>query len=87
MNYAMCYGQNFPFGSGVIEAIFKTLASQRLKCSRMRWRYEGSQTILTFRALNHSDLVDQARKIVADKYQNFVNAANDDDTLPLFDVA
>ena len=85
--YKEIKAQNLPIGSGVVEAICKTLVTQRLKCSGMRWDYEGGQAILTFRALSHSDLFDQAWSIINKKYHFYVNAANDNETLPLFDAA
>jgi hypothetical protein len=51
MPYADLRAQNLPIGSGVVEAACKTLVSQRLKRSGMRWRHTGGQAILTFRAL------------------------------------
>jgi hypothetical protein len=46
---------SLPIGSGVVEAACKTLASQRLKRSGMRWRQPGGQAILTLRALIQSE--------------------------------
>ena len=51
---------NFPIGSGVVEAACKTLVSQRLKRSGMRWRTAGGQAILTFRALCQSERFERA---------------------------
>jgi hypothetical protein len=48
MPYARLRAQNLPIGSGIVEAACKTLASQRLKRSGMRWRQVGGQAILTF---------------------------------------
>jgi hypothetical protein len=39
-----------PIGSGVTEAAAKTLFTQRLKLSGMRWSKEGAQVILNLRA-------------------------------------
>jgi hypothetical protein len=41
MRYAELRAHNLPIGSGVVEAAWKTLVSQRLKRSGMRWRTEG----------------------------------------------
>ena len=38
MRYSDLRAQNLPIGSGVVEAACKTLVSQRLKRSGMRWR-------------------------------------------------
>lgn len=59
MDYARMTDQALPIGSGIIEAACKTLVTQRLKCSGMRWRHEGGQAILTFRALIQSDRFDR----------------------------
>jgi hypothetical protein len=45
MRYADLRAHNLPMGSGVVEAACKTLVSQRLKRSGMRWRTEGGQAI------------------------------------------
>ena len=51
MRYAQAKSCNLPIGSGVVEAACKTLATQRMKRSGMRWRHAGGQAILTLRAL------------------------------------
>lgn len=38
MRYAQAQAQNLPIGSGVVEAACKTLATERMKRSGMRWR-------------------------------------------------
>jgi hypothetical protein len=40
-----------PIGSGVTEAACKTVYTQRLKLSGMRWKKPGAQTILTLRVI------------------------------------
>jgi hypothetical protein len=55
MGYAALRAASLPIGSGVVEAACKTLASQRLKRSGMRWRPPGGQAILTLRALVQSE--------------------------------
>ena len=50
MRYADLQARNLPIGSGVVEAAWKTLVSQRLKRAGMCWRTEGGQAILTFPA-------------------------------------
>ena len=55
MMYADAQRQGLPIGSGVVEASCKTLATQRLKNSGMRWSDRGAQAILTLRALRQSD--------------------------------
>ena len=43
MHYAAARAKHLPIGSGVTEAACKTLVTQRLKCSGMRWKTEGGQ--------------------------------------------
>jgi hypothetical protein len=49
MQYAEYRAQGLPIGSGVVEAACKTLVTQRMKQSGMRWGEEGGQAILTIR--------------------------------------
>jgi hypothetical protein len=69
MRYAGYHNQNLPVGSGVVEAACKTLVTQRMKRSGMRWRPEGGQAILTLRSLAQSDRFDQAWALLAATYQ------------------
>jgi hypothetical protein len=69
MPYARLRAQNLPIGSGVVEAACKTLVSQRLKRSGMRWRAAGGQAILTLRALCQSDRFDRAWSLLAATYK------------------
>ena len=69
MPYARLQAQNLPIGSGVVEAACKTLVSQRLKRSGMRWRQAGGQAILTFRALCQSNRFDRAWSLLAATYK------------------
>jgi hypothetical protein len=47
MRYAELKAKGFPIGSGVVEAACKTLVTQRLKLSGMRWSCAGAQAVLT----------------------------------------
>jgi hypothetical protein len=51
MRYAEYRRLGVPIGSGVTEAACKTVYSQRLKLSGMRWKKAGAQTILTLRVI------------------------------------
>ena len=51
MRYRDLSEQGFAIGSGVVEAACKTLVTQRLKRSGMRWCIHGGQAVLTVRAL------------------------------------
>ena len=46
MGYAEAKDQGLPIGSGVVEATCKTLVTERLKRSGMRWSERGGQAIL-----------------------------------------
>ena len=72
MQYAKAKEQNLPIGSGVVEAACKTLATQRLKRSGMRWRHPGGQAILTLRALAHSERFDRAWSLLSNTYRKTV---------------
>ncbi|MDE0527886.1 MAG: hypothetical protein OXH85_04240 [Truepera sp.] len=58
--YADIQARHLPIGSGIVEAACKTLVTQRLKRSGMRWRHAGGQAVLTLRALMQSSRFDQA---------------------------
>jgi hypothetical protein len=73
MRYAEAQTHNLPIGSGVVEAACKTLATQRLKRSGMRWRHHGGQAILTLRALHQSDRFAQAWTLLSDTYKRTVD--------------
>jgi hypothetical protein len=69
MPYAETAAKNLPIGSGVVEAACKTLATQRMRRSGMRWRRDGGQAILTLRALAQSDRFDRGWALLAQTYQ------------------
>jgi len=73
MCYASLRAQNLPIGSGVVEAACKTVVSQRLKRSGMRWRVAGGQAILTFRALCQSERFERAWPLLVGTYQREVH--------------
>jgi hypothetical protein len=52
--------QGVPLGSGVTEAGCKTVFTQRLKLSGMRWQKAGAQAILNLRVLQLSDVWEDA---------------------------
>jgi len=72
MRYARVQAQNLPIGSGVVEAACKTLATQRMKRSGMRWRHAGGQAILTLRALQQSARFERAWKLLSSAYKRTV---------------
>ena len=70
MQYAGFRAQGLPIGSGVTEAACKTVFTQRLKLSGMRWSKAGAQVILNLRVVLLSGVWD----IV---YQALVTSYND----------
>ena len=49
MRYHALKEEGIAIGSGVVEAANKTLVTQRMKRSGMRWPIVGGQAVLTFR--------------------------------------
>ncbi|AMO58831.1 ISKra4 family transposase [Endozoicomonas montiporae CL-33] len=82
MNYAEHLSHNLPIGSGVIEATCKTLVTQRMKCSGMRWRHPGGQGILTARSLIQSGMFDNGWKLLAVTYCAKVTEVGMDNVIP-----
>lgn len=72
MRYASAAERGLPIGSGVVEAACKTLVTQRMKRSGMRWRDAGGQAILTFRGLIQSERFDHGWKLLASTYRQDV---------------
>ncbi|MCY4502410.1 MAG: hypothetical protein OXE57_12705, partial [Alphaproteobacteria bacterium] len=60
MRYRNLTDRGVAIGSGVVEAANKTLVTQRMKRSGMRWRIRGGQAVLTVRALIKSGRFDRA---------------------------
>ena len=69
MDYADAAARSLPIGSGVVEATCKTLATQRMKRSGMRWRHPGGQAILTLRALVQSHRFEHAWTLLSATYR------------------
>ena len=72
MKYAELQAKKLPIGSGVVEAACKTLVTQRMKRSGMRWRHEGGQAVLTLRALVQSERFDRAWDMLGATYKKNV---------------
>ena len=64
MHYDQYRRLGIPLGSGVTEAGCKTVYTQRLKLSGMRWKKEGAQHILQLRVLRLSCVWHQAYRRV-----------------------
>jgi hypothetical protein len=70
MNYAAYRRLGIPLGSGVTEAGCKTVYTQRLKLSGMRWQKAGAQRILQLRVLRLSGVWDEAyRRVLGEMKQ------------------
>ncbi len=69
MDYASYLQQGLPIASGVIEATCKTLVTQRMKCSGMRWGMLGGQAILTLRSVIQSDRWQQAWSLIQAQFR------------------
>jgi hypothetical protein len=72
MGYAAALESNLPIGSGVVEASCKTLVTQRMKRSGMRWQMHGGQSILSFRSLIKSNRYDKSWELISLKYRGIV---------------
>jgi hypothetical protein len=75
MRYAEFRAQGLPIGSGVTEAACKTVFTQRLKLSGMRWTRKGAQTILNLRVILLSGVWDNT-------FNAYVNTFNPPQALP-----
>ena len=81
MGYAEAKDKGLPIGSGVVEATCKTLVTERLKRSGMRWSERGGQAILTLRALLQSNRFDSGWSLLAQTYRAEISAP--DNVVPL----
>jgi hypothetical protein len=70
MDYASYERWGLPRGSGVTEAACKTIYTQRLKLSGMRWQKSGAQTILNLRVLLLSGVWSEAYRRGLNKLEN-----------------
>jgi len=69
MRYAEYRSLGVPLGSGITEAACKTVYTQRLKLSGMRWKQQGAQTILDLRVLQLSGVWETAYERVLNQYE------------------
>ena len=82
MRYARLARMKLPIGSGVTEAACKTLVTQRMKRSGMRWRHAGGQAILTLRGWAQSERFDRGWALLAWTYKKVVELPNKVTPLP-----
>jgi hypothetical protein len=83
MRYAAWQKAGLPIGSGVVEAACKTLVTQRLKQSGMRWGHPGGQAVVTVRGWVQSERFEQAWALVAALYRAEVTVLAN--VIPLFE--
>lgn len=76
MHYPTARAKHLPIGSGVTEAACKTLVTQRLKCSGMRWKTQGGQGVLTIRGLIQSNRFDDGWQLLSGTYRHTVSMPN-----------
>ena len=62
MDYAGYRNLHLPIGSGVTEAACKTLFTERLKLSGMRWKQAGASSILKLRVIHLSGIWEAVRE-------------------------
>jgi hypothetical protein len=70
MHYAAYRRVGIPCGSGVTEAACKTIYTQRLKLSGMRWKMPGAQTILNLRVMLLSGVWSEGFQRVLKKFKS-----------------
>ena len=73
MHYAAFRSQGLPIGSGITEAACKTVFTQRLKLSGMRWSLSGAQTILNLRVILLSGIWDEVYQAAVEDYPDLPN--------------
>lgn len=72
MQYAAFRAQGLPIGSGITEAACKTVFTQRLKLSGMRWAISGAQRILNLRVCLLSGIWDEVYQAVVRSYNDLI---------------
>jgi hypothetical protein len=87
MQYAAYRNQGLPIGSGVTEAACKTVFTQRLKLSGMRWSLDGAQTILNLRVILLSGLWDEVYQAAVKDYPELPNRTLAECTLKTESIA
>lgn len=70
MQYAEFRRQSMPIGSGITEAACKTVFTQRLKLSGMRWSGSGAQTVLNLRVTLLSGVWNSVYRAAVNSYND-----------------
>lgn len=78
MRYAQYQREKLPIGSGVVEAACRTLVTQRLKRSGMRWELAGGQAILTLRSVIQSERWERGWALVRGACRKLVSVVTPD---------
>ncbi len=78
MRYADYQRAGLPIGSGVVEAACKTLVTQRLKRSGMRWERAGGQAILTLRSVIQSERWERGWSLLRGAFRKLVSVGTTD---------
>ena len=74
MGYAEAAQKGLPIGSGGVEAACKTLVTERMKRSGMRWREVGGQAVLTLRGWAQSGRFAAAWSLLSQTYRTEITA-------------
>ena len=74
MRYAEFVRKGLPIGTGVTEAACKTLVTQRMKRSGMRWTISGGQGVLTLRSLLQSNRWDSGWTLLKESDQGTIKS-------------
>jgi hypothetical protein len=82
MQYAQFRSQGLPIGSGITEAACKTVFTQRLKLSGMRWGKPGAQVILNLRVCLLSGVWDETYRAVVASYNALIPRIHTSPTCP-----
>jgi hypothetical protein len=87
MRYASYRRRKLPIGTGVTEAACKTLVTQRMKHSGMRWLQAGGQAILTLRSLIQSDRMDLGWALLSQAFKRTIYVTRPKGRLTLLQAA
>ncbi len=82
MQYADYRRQGLPIGSGITEAACKTVFTQRLKLSGMRWGTPGAQLILNLRVTLLSGVWHDVYRAMVSTYHNSLPCTPQSQTAP-----
>ena len=69
MQYWEYRRRHLPIGSGITEAACKTVFTQRLKLSGMRWKHEGAGIVLTLRVILLSGIWEEVYSAALQSYE------------------